>query len=378
MRVAIITESFLPDVNGVAHCVAHVAEHLVSRGHEPIVIAPAPASGHPATAGRLPYPLIRVPSVPIPGRGGMRLGVPGRRVAAALREHGTELVHLASPFVLGGPAGTAARALGLPTVAMYQLDVPAYARVHRLGWGEAAAWRWLRRIHNCADRTLAPSTAAATALLGHGIHRVWLWRRGIDAARFDPVHRSESLRRALAPDGQILVGYVGRLAAEKRVHLLARVARLSGVRLVIVGTGPYSAALRRALPQAVFLGERRGAQLARIYASLDVFVHPGPYETFGQPVQEAQASGVPVVAVAAGGPLDIVTPSRTGFLVPPEDAGALSSAVAALAGDARLRAEFGRAARAQVTDRTWDTAVEDLVNHYLAVTPDAARLVVRS
>jgi phosphatidylinositol alpha 1,6-mannosyltransferase len=367
MRIAIITESFPPDVNGVANSVLRVAEHLHARGHEPLVVAPAPSSGRRAVAGKLPYPVVRVPSVPMPGYPSFRLGLPSPRIATALADHGAELVHLASPFFLGGPGAAAARTLDLPTVAVYQTDVAAYARLYRLGWGERAAWRWLRAIHNRADRTLAPSTAAAAALLARGIQRVWLWRRGVDSARFDPAHRSAAFRRALAPGGEVLVGYIGRLAVEKRVDLLAPVTQLPGVRVVIVGAGPAAPALRRALPAAVFLGERHGAQLARIYASLDVFVHTGPFETFGQAIQEAQASGLPVVAPAVGGPLDLVAPERTGLLVPPLDATALRAAVARLVADPGLRSAFGAAARARVAERTWARVGDELIGHYTAV-----------
>jgi phosphatidylinositol alpha 1,6-mannosyltransferase len=370
MRIAIITESFPPDLNGVAHSVVRVAEHLLARGHAPLVIAPEPASGARAVTGPLPYPVVRVPSLPVPGYASFRLGLPSARIGNALREHRTDVVHLASPFVLGARGMTVARAHDLPVVAVYQTDVPAYARVYRYGFGngfgEAAAWRWLRRIHNAAERTLAPSTATATELHAHGIARVWLWRRGVDAVRFHPNHRSGALRRALAPGGELLVGYVGRLAAEKRVDLLAPVTRMPGVRVVVVGDGPAAASLRKAMPDAVFLGARKGAQLARIYASLDVFAHTGPYETFGQTVQEALASGIPVVAPAAGGPLDLVEPGRTGYLVPPGDAGALADAVAELAADPARRAAFGAAARDAVAGRTWAAVGDELVAHYVA------------
>lgn len=368
MRIAIVTESFPPDVNGVAHSVVRVAEHLVARGHEPLVIAPQPSSGARSITGVFPYQIIRVPSVATPGYGSFRLGLPSRRLAAALRAHRTDLVHLASPFVLGARGMTVAASLGLPTVAVYQTDVPAYARLYyHSGLGEQAAWRWLRRIHNAADRTLAPSTAAATALHGHGIERVWLWRRGVDASRFAPEHRSAALRRAVAGQNQVIVGYVGRLAVEKRVDLLAPVSRLPGVRVVIVGDGPARAALRKAMPDAVFLGERRGAQLARIFASLDLFVHTGPFETFGQTVQEALASGVPVVAPAQGGPLDLVDDGRTGLLVPPCDAAALTAAVADLARDPERRQAMGLAARVAVASRSWSAVGDELIRHYVDV-----------
>jgi phosphatidylinositol alpha 1,6-mannosyltransferase len=166
---------------------------------------------------------------------------------------------------------------------------------------------------------------------------------------------------------------VGRLATEKRVDLLAKVAELPGVRLVITGDGPASAALRRAMPGAIFLGRREGEQLARIYASLDVFVHSGPYETFGQTLQEAAASGLPVVAPAAGGPLDVVENGVTGYLVPPCDADSLALAVARLAADPATRRRMGAAGRRKVGDRSWSALGDELLGHYAAVLGTGAR-----
>jgi phosphatidylinositol alpha 1,6-mannosyltransferase len=316
----------------------------------------------------------------MPGYPSFRLGLPSRKLTEAVIGHGTDLVHLASPFFLGARGSAVAQRLRLPHVAIYQTDVPAYAGAYKLrGLGEAAAWRWLRRIHNAADRTLAPSSAAAMALHAHGIERIWLWRRGVDTVRFDPRHRSAAVRRALVPGNEILVGYVGRLAVEKRVDLLAPIAKQPGVRLVIIGGGPAEPMLRKALPGAIFLGSRQGSQLARLYASLDIFVHGGPYETFGQTIQEAAASGIPVVAPAAGGPVDLVVDGVTGYLVPPHSAQALDDAVAKLVASEEMRRSFGAAARSMVLTRSWSAVGDQLISHYnevltspLAAVPVAA------
>ncbi|MER7910572.1 glycosyltransferase, partial [Streptomyces sp. NPDC096068] len=296
----------------------------------------------------------------------VRVALPSRRVAAAIAAHRADLVHLAGPFVLGARGMTAAARLGIPAVAVYQTDLAGYARTY-VGTGEGTAWRRLRAVHGAADRTLAPSTAALRDLEAHGVGRVRLWGRGVDTLRFRPGLRDAALRRALAPDGELLVGYVGRLAPEKRVDLLAGVCGLPGVRVVVVGDGPSGPALRTALPGARFLGRRTGADLARIFASLDVFAHTGPYETFCQTVQEAMASGVPVVAPAVGGPLDLVGHGLTGLLVPPGDPDALRDAVAALAAAPDLRAAQGRAGRAAVGDRTWEALGDELIGHYREV-----------
>ncbi|MFB7244748.1 glycosyl transferase family 1 [Streptomyces populi] len=375
MRVVIVTESFPPDVNGVAHCALQTARHLVDRGHTPLVVAPAASprfSASPDQGGTptgngpdalAPCPVVRVPSIPLPGYPQVRVALPSRRVAAAITEHRADIVHLASPFVLGVRGMAAASRLGIPAVAVYQTDLAGYARTY-ISAGEATAWRRIRSVHAAADRTLAPSSAALRDLEAHGVPRVRLWARGVDTVRFHPDRRDEALRRELAPNGELIVGYVGRLAPEKQVELLSGVCGLDGVRVVVVGDGPSETTLRGALPGAVFLGRRTGDELARIFASLDVFAHTGPFETFCQTVQEAMAGGVPVVAPAAGGPLDLVAHGRTGLLVPPRDGDAVRDAVRVLAADPALRAAYGAAGRAMVEGRTWAAVGDQLIGHY--------------
>ncbi|MFD0440864.1 glycosyltransferase family 4 protein [Streptomyces chartreusis] len=363
MRVVIVTESFPPDVNGVAHCALQTARHLVDRGHAPLVVAPAPAPGNKAAASMAPCPVVQVPSLPLPGYPQVRVALPSRRLAAALIQHRPDVVHLASPFVLGVRGMAAAARLGIPAVAVYQTDLAGYARTY-MGAGEAAAWRRIRSVHSAADLTLVPSSASMNDLEAHEVPRLKLWARGVDTARFRPELRDEELRRELAPNGEVIVGYVGRLAPEKHIELLSGVCGLDGVKVVIVGDGPSRPALAEALPGAVFLGRRGGDDLARIFASFDVFAHTGPFETFCQTVQEAMASGVPVVAPAAGGPLDLVDHGRTGLLVPPRDADAVRDAVRSLVADPALRAAYGAAGHDTVDGRTWAAIGDQLIGHY--------------
>ncbi|GGK06681.1 GDP-mannose-dependent alpha-mannosyltransferase [Streptomyces camponoticapitis] len=408
MRVVIVTESFPPDVNGVAHCALQTARHLVARGHDPLVIAPAssaaasaaaeatspspaasfspsPRTTSPLTASPrstsprtidsdAPCPVVRIPSLPLPGYPQVRVALPSRRVAATLAAHRADVVHLAGPFVLGVRGMAAAARLGIPAVAVYQTDLAGYARTY-MGAGEAAAWRRLRAVHSAADRTLAPSSAAMRDLEEHRVPRVRLWPRGVDTVRFRPDLRDDELRRRLAPNGEMIVGYVGRLAPEKHVELLSGACGLPGVRVVIVGDGPSEPSLRATLPGAVFLGRRTGDELARIFASFDVFAHTGPYETFCQTVQEAMASGTPVVAPAAGGPLDLVDHGRTGLLVPPHDARAVTGAIRDLQNAPELRASYGRTARATVEGRTWAAVGDQLLDHYAEVLGERTAVV---
>jgi phosphatidylinositol alpha 1,6-mannosyltransferase len=285
-------------------------------------------------------------------------------------------VHLASPFVLGARAITAARRLGAPTVAVYQTDVAGFAASYGAGLTARAAWRWTRRLHTRADRTLAPSAWAVEALEAHGVPRVHRWGRGVDTGRFRPSGEhadggtaAAALRRELAPHGEMLVGYVGRLAAEKQVERLAALEDLAGVRVVVVGDGPARERLTELLPGAAFLGFRGGGDLATAYAALDAFVHTGPFETFCQAVQEAKAAGLPVLAPDAGGVRDLVEPGETGWLfdASSERAGSavLRERVRAWRDDPGLRRRMGLAARASTRGRTWPAVCDELLGHYV-------------
>ncbi|WP_017569899.1 glycosyltransferase family 4 protein [Nocardiopsis halotolerans] len=365
LRVAIVTESFLPQVNGVTNSVCRVVDLLADRGHEVLLLAPGP--GPSSYAG---FPVVRLPSLPLPLYRGFPMGLPARRVmTAAIRAFSPDVLHLASPALLGSAAVETARRWALPTVAVFQTDLPGFAGRYRLP-GRDALWSLLRRTHAAVDRTLVPSSATMETLSDRGFPRLDLWRRGVDTRRFSPDHRDAELRRGLAPGGEAIVGYVGRLARDKRVEMLAHVSRLRGIRLVVVGDGPERARLRRILPDAVFTGQRTGGELSRLYASMDVFVHTGADETFCQALQEALASGVPVVAPASGGPLDLVLPERNGLLYAPDSARELRVAVGRLVHNRR-------GARPSVEHRTWDAVGEQLLGHYRAVIASSAELAAR-
>jgi phosphatidylinositol alpha 1,6-mannosyltransferase len=365
VRVAIVAESFLPQMNGVTHSLLRVLDHLDRRGDAVLVIAPDTPRGATAT-GYGNARIVRVPSAGLPGYQAVRIGWSGvGRLARTLAEFAPD-VHLASPFVLGWKAAQAARQLDLPTVAVYQTEVPAYAGRYGVGALEPLLWNRVREIHEAATLTLAPSTHTCTRLAEHGVPRVRLWPRGVDSVRFSPRHRDDVWRRAVAPGGEVILGYVGRLAPEKQLDDLVAIADVPGTRIVLVGDGPDRDRLARALPHAVLTGQLDGDDLATAVASMDVLVHPGELETFCQAIQEAMASAVPVVAPARGGPLDLVDVSRTGWLYPPGDLGALRAHVLDLVGDERKRRAFGAAARSAVLGRGWDQVCEALIEHYQA------------
>ncbi|WP_062517316.1 glycosyltransferase family 4 protein [Demequina gelatinilytica] len=362
MKVALVAESFLPHTNGVTHSLLRVLDHLAARGDEAVVIAPEAPGAPDTVAGAR---IVHVPAVGWPGYRDVRVALSSvRRLTRLLGDLAPDVVHLASPFVLGWAAVRAAADLGIPTVAIYQTDVPSYAAAYGMPWGEPLLWTRVRHIHGAADVTLAPSTAAMGQLEALGVERLGLWPRGVDTVRFDPAHRDDALRARWAPRGEVVVGYVGRLAPEKRVGDLAGVARMDGVRLVVIGEGPEGARLRRAMPRAEFAGFLGGGELARAVASLDVMVHPGELETFGQSVQEALASGVPVVAPRRGGPIDLIDHGANGYLYAPGRLDELEAAVAELVAFEDLRALQGAHARISVEGRTWPRVCAALTRHY--------------
>ncbi len=376
MRVGIVTESFLPSLNGVTTSVCRVVEELTALGHEVLVVAPAPAPTSYRDA-----PVRAVASIPVRQ---FQVGLPTGEIEDVLSDFRPDVVHAASPFVLGARGLVAARSLGVPAVAIYQTDMAGYALTHSVGTGRigskpagraaaAATWRYLRWVHSLADLTLAPSTSACADLAAAGIGDVHRWGRGVDTRLHNPGWRDDAgaraLRRGLAPRGETIVGYVGRIAPEKELERLVSLRGLPGTRLVVVGDGPGRADAQRLLPDAVFLGRREGDDLARAYAALDVFVHTGTRETFGQTLQEAAATALPVVAPARGGPLDLVEHGVSGLLFDPDDPRDLAAQVRTLTvrPDAwEQRALLGETARRRVSGCSWSRLVERLVGHYRA------------
>jgi len=366
VRVAIVAESFLPNVNGVSNSVLRVLEHLRRTGHEALVIAPDNPRGEaPAARVHDGIRIHRVPSRMYPMVTSLPLSMPRPRMLRVLRGFDPHVVHLASPSMLGYGGLLAARRLGVPTVAVYQTDIAGFATSYGVPIAARAAWAWNRHLHGLADRTLAPSSSAMESLRAHGIPRVHHWARGVDVTGFAPSARDERLRAQWSPHGRPIVGFVGRLAPEKHVERLAALARRDDLQLVIVGDGVDRAKLAALMPSAIFTGALYGPHLAAAYASMDVFVHPGEHETFCQAVQEAQACGLPVIAPDAGGPRDIVAPYRTGLLLPvAEFESRLPVAVDHLI-DGRHR--YSVAARRSVLGRTWGSVCEELLGHYRAV-----------
>lgn len=375
MRVAIVAESFLPNVNGVTNSVLRVLEHLHATGHDAIVIAPGAREKQEEIPDYLGFKIVRVPTVKVPLVDSLPVGVPTRAVDAALREFKPDIVHLASPFVLGAVGAFSARQQRIPAVALYQTDVAGFATKYHASALAYGVWEWLRTIHNACQMTLAPSSLTIADLEKHNIKNVRHWGRGVDAERFNPSRRSEKLRKSWGiTEGRKAVGFVGRLAAEKGVHRLSALNGREDIQLVIVGDGPERPLLEAQLPDAIFVGALNGTELAEAYASLDLFVHAGEFETFCQAIQEAQASGVPTIGPRAGGPVDLIEEGYNGLLLDVETfIEDLPNAVDALL-NPEIHDELRANARESISSKTWTALCEQLLGYYEEVLEDTRRV----
>jgi phosphatidylinositol alpha 1,6-mannosyltransferase len=364
MRIAIAAESFLPRSNGVVNSVVQVSRHLRRQGIDCMIIAPDsyPCDEFEGT------PVHRVRSIEIPGVHDVDVVISSAQAMRdVISDFGATSLHLASPFVLGWQALSGAQLAGVPVISAYQTHIAGFAHHYGLAPVAFLADSVVRRIHRNSQLNLVPSRDSADYLRGLGVSRIAMWGRGVDLTQFDPSHRSAELRSTWGADGRKVVGFVGRLAPEKNVHLLREFANHPGIRVVIVGDGPSRVSLEQSMPHAHFTGRLSGHDLAATMASMDILVAPGELETFCQVVQEAMASGVPVVAPAIGGPRDLIDHESTGLLYGPGKTSQMVDHVSRLISDELLHARISRAGHAWVQGRTWSALGDQLVDHHRRV-----------
>jgi len=357
MRIAYVTETYPPEVNGVALTAARAVAHLRQRGHTVDLVRPHQA--HESVGVRDDE--WRTSGWPLPMYTDLRFGLAtARALKRRFEMSGVDLVHVATPGPLAWQALRAARALGLASSAEFRTNFHQYLRYYHLGLIAPLGLRVLRRLHNSVDRTFVPTRALERELSAHGFERLAVVGRGVDTARFSPRHRSLELRREWGvPDDAPLLLYVGRIAAEKNVGLAldafdsAR-AESPMAHFVAVGDGPQREALERLHPSVRFVGARHGESLAACYASADLFVFPSLTDTFGNVTLEALASGVPVLAFDVAAAAEHVVDGVSGRLVATRDDGAFAAALRDLVvAPERLEAMRGHAVDA-ARRATWD------------------------
>lgn len=371
LRLALITSSYNHIADGVALTLNRLVAYLQRQGAHVLVAAPVgrrPALKH---AGDL----IVAPSAPLPFRPEYRLALGlTPHLRRRLESFRPNLVHIATPDLLGRQALAFARARGLPVVASYHTRYEAYLKDYGLAFLEDAVGDWIRRFYAACDEVYVPSASMAGHLREAGFaDNARLWPRGVDTDRFHPHKRDHCWRETLGADAATpVIVYVGRLVREKRLDtLIDALLRLAGSgaphRAVIVGDGPDRAALERALPGAAFTGFLTGETLAAAYASADIFLFPSDTESFGNVTLEAMASGLPAVAADATGSRCLVDHGRTGFLAAPGDGAAFAAALTTLAADPALRASMGVAARQSSLAFSWDRTMAGILQRYQAL-----------
>ena len=359
LRIAVVAESFLPQINGVTNSVLRILDFFKLNGHEAIVVAPESSGGPTEYAG---FEILRVPALNVKGL--IPIGIPQQFAKARILDFKPDVIHLASPALLGNYVARFAKKNEIPTLSVYQTDLAGFANHYGFQLANATLNKFVGRVHSNSDRTLAPSTSACDYLNDLGVPGVELWRRGVDSERFRPENRDQDLRDSLLGDrpDRTLIGYIGRLAHEKRIEDLISLDEQDDVQLVIVGDGPIRARLERKLPNAIFTGFKNGEDLARMYASLDIFIHTGQHETFCQSIQEALASGVPVIAPNSGGPIDLVENGKTGYLINTGNPKEIKRVVKLIQeGNAE---NWRKSARDSVVNRTWQSINQELISHY--------------
>jgi glycosyltransferase involved in cell wall biosynthesis len=365
MRIALITENFLPKLDGVTRTVAMLLEHLQRHGHAALVLGPEGAPRRYAGAR-----VISVPGLPLPFYPELRALFPAPRFERRVARFRPDIVHVVEPMLLGAAGIAWGQRLGVPVVSSYHTNLAAYCHYFRLGALAPTVWAYRRFLHNQCAATLCPSLSTARELRRQGFARVGLWPRGVDASLFSPAHRSESWRAQVAGDPHRPIAlYVGRLSHEKNLSTLAHAwggQMREDAHLVLVGDGPARADLERTLAgqSVTFTGYLRGEDLARVYASADLFAFPSLTETFGQVVQEAMASGLPVLGFDADGVRDLVRPGETGLLAPLDDEAAFARLLNELLAMPGERARLGAQARAVAESRTWESIMDGLLAEY--------------
>jgi glycosyltransferase involved in cell wall biosynthesis len=369
VRIALFTDTYPDDVNGVARTLGMLVEHAVRRGHEFALVTPrvSPGAARYAAAHR------QLPGIPIPIYPDLQLARgldrEGKRM---LRAFAPDLVHVATESTVGLSGRGWARSRKVPLVTSFHTNFPAYLPGYGMGVLERAVWRYLRWFHRESRVTFCPSHDTLDELLGHGFHpRLKIWSRGVDTELFDPARRSPGVRERIAPGAERILIYVGRLAPEKRVDVVMdafpRIRDLAGpgTALVFVGDGPAAARLRARAPEGVhFTGFLRGTELADAYAAGDVFVCASDTETFGNVCLEALASGLPAVVADKGGVRESVIPGRTGIRVPPGNPAAFAEACVKLLNDDEERQRLSRGARAEALSRSWEAILDALLDGY--------------
>jgi len=367
LRIAIFTDTFAPDVNGVARTLKRFTDYLEKNGYEYRVFAPVSTkesmfSSHIHRFTSLPFFLYPE----------CRLALPNMlQVKAELQRFKPDLVHVATPFNVGLCGLHYAKKLGIPIVGSYHTDFDQYLEYYDFQFLSKVLWKYMHWFHKPLRKIFVPSNETLEQLKRKGFSNLRIWGRGVDCHLFHPNYNHEEIRKKYQIKEKYILSYVGRLAPEKDIQTLMNVTKelpkhiQKDVHWLIVGDGPSKEEMQKnAQSNMTFAGYLNGIELAKIYSCSDLFVFPSPTETFGNVVIEALASGTPVIGANSGGVKNIIKPLETGFLCEPKNTNQFIQAIIHLLEDYSLRNKMGKAAREYALTQTWNHIFEGLLMEY--------------
>jgi glycosyltransferase involved in cell wall biosynthesis len=367
LKLVLVTETYAPEINGVAMTLGRLVDGFALRGHRVTIIRPRQRHESPrfSVTHRVACRQVRLPGVPIPGYSQLRLGLPSaRRLKQLWTVSRPDLVHVATEGPLGASAITMAQRLGLPVTSSFHTNFDQYTRDYRIGWLKPIVAAWLRRVHNRTLRTFVPTHDLLARLKKEGYANLRLLSRGVDTALFYPARRDQLLRDSwgVGPN-DLAVIHVGRMAAEKNYPLLFRAfdamkAVQPRAKLVLVGDGPMLATYQKQRPDTVFTGFYTGVNLARHYASGDIYLHTSVTETFGNVVTEALASGLAVGASDYAAAHEFIRSGESGLLAPVGDEATFIANAVRLASDHALTTRLRARATEAVRHQSWDNVID--------------------
>lgn len=380
LRIAVVTETFPPEVNGVAMTLGKLVDGLLQRGHAVQMVRPRQSSDSTQTA-RSGLEEVLSRGLPLPAYDELRFGLPAKgRLLKLWQDNRPDLVHVVTEGPLGWSAVAAARKLHLPITSSFHTNFDSYSQHYGLGLLKGPIETYLRKLHNRTHATMVPTRALADNLRAKGYHNVKLLARGVDTVQFSPTKRSAALRESwgAGPNDTVTL-LVGRLAKEKNMDLAvaafrAMQAQSPGTKMVFVGDGPLRQSLQADCPQAIFAGVRRGEDLAAHYASSDVFLFPSLTETFGNVVPEAMASGLVVLAYDTAAAKELIVDAHNGCVVPPGNADAFVRVATKLASSVALRKSLRETAAPSVAHLSWEAIYSLFVRHLVDVLAQQGRV----
>ncbi|MBJ7983288.1 MULTISPECIES: glycosyltransferase family 4 protein [Bacillus cereus group] len=367
MRVAIFTDTFTPQVNGVAKTLERLTKYFQKENIAYSVFAPQHTAEDNFVAN-----VNKMRSIPLtilyPE---CRFAFPTPRIKRELLAFKPDIIHIATPFNMGLCGLYYAKKLNIPVVGSYHTDFDAYLHYYKIEFLSSMLWNYLKWFHSHMQKNFVPSPETLHQLKKKGFQQLYIWGRGVDCTLFHPTYNKDLFRKKYNITAKYILSYVGRLAPEKDIDTLQTLIQTTNkerddIHWLIAGDGPLAKGLHENVPKTnvTFTGYLQGKDLAEVYASSDLMVFPSTTETFGNVVLESLACGTPVIGANSGGVKNIITDGKTGFLCEPKNANSFLSSIYELLNNEEMRKQMSLDAHSYATTQSWDEISSDLLMHY--------------